>query len=230
MKLQATLIAPLIHTKGYAAPETKAAVERANLLIEQAKAIGEQPEDPLLIFSVLWGFCLVNIVAGNNEACREVADRILALAEKQEGTAPLIIGHSVSGLSLIMVGEIAQGRAHLNQLIALYDPAEHRLLAPRLGQDPRASAFAYGSIALWMLGHPEAALADADRAIKDARESGHATSLMFALALADLTYMLCGNYEWLEASVYASLSLWRTRKAVSSGRCREPPYKVGIWL
>ena len=38
------------------APETKAAVERARLLIEQADALGEPPEDPLLLFSVLYGF------------------------------------------------------------------------------------------------------------------------------------------------------------------------------
>ena len=50
------------------------------------------------------------------------------------------------------------------------------------------------SIALWMLGHPEAALADADRAVKNARAIGHAVSLMFALAHAELTHTLCGNY------------------------------------
>ena len=44
-----------MHIKGYAAPETKAAVERARLLIEQAEALGEPPEDPLLLFSVLYG-------------------------------------------------------------------------------------------------------------------------------------------------------------------------------
>ena len=45
-----------MHLKGYAAPETKAAAERARLLIEQAEALGEPPEDPLLLFSVLYGF------------------------------------------------------------------------------------------------------------------------------------------------------------------------------
>jgi class 3 adenylate cyclase len=51
--LQVALITPLVHVKGYAAPETKAAVERARLLIERAVALGEPPEDPLLLFSVL---------------------------------------------------------------------------------------------------------------------------------------------------------------------------------
>src|SRR5579872_243759 len=53
IKLQIALIAPLGHTKGFAAQETKAAQERARLLIEQAEALGEPVDDPLLLFSVL---------------------------------------------------------------------------------------------------------------------------------------------------------------------------------
>ena len=42
-----------MHVKGQTAPETKVAVERARLLIEQAEALGEPPEDPLLLSSAL---------------------------------------------------------------------------------------------------------------------------------------------------------------------------------
>ena len=69
IKLQVALITPLLHIKGYAAPETKAAVERARLLIEQAEALGEPPEDPLLLFSVLYGFWTTNYVAFNGDVC-----------------------------------------------------------------------------------------------------------------------------------------------------------------
>src|SRR5262249_37466243 len=37
IKLQVALITPVIHVKGYAAPETKAALERARLLIDKPK-------------------------------------------------------------------------------------------------------------------------------------------------------------------------------------------------
>jgi hypothetical protein len=124
----------------------------------------------------------------------DVADRTLALAEKQEGSVPLTLGHNLMGSSLVMAGEIALGKAHLDKIIALYDPDEHRLLAARFVADARVMGFVYRSIALWMLGYPEAALADADRAIKDAHAVGHTAPLMVALSLADLTYMLCGNY------------------------------------
>jgi predicted ATPase len=73
IKLQVALITPLIHVKGYASPKTKAAVERARLLIEQAEALGEPPEDPLLLFSVLYGFWAANYVAFNGDVTHELA-------------------------------------------------------------------------------------------------------------------------------------------------------------
>ena len=104
IKLQVALITPLIHVKGYAAPETKAAVERARLLIEQAEALGEPPEDPLLLFSVLYGFWVANLVAFNGDVCRDLAAQFLALAEKQGATVPLMIGHRIMGTSLLHHG------------------------------------------------------------------------------------------------------------------------------
>ena len=44
IRLQVALITPLLHVSGYATPETRAAVERARLLIEQAEALGESPK------------------------------------------------------------------------------------------------------------------------------------------------------------------------------------------
>src|SRR4029077_19123065 len=81
IKLQVALITPLLHVKGYAAPETKAAAERANLLIEQATALGEPLEDPLLLYSVLYGVWVANYIAFNGDAMRELAAQFLVLAE-----------------------------------------------------------------------------------------------------------------------------------------------------
>jgi predicted ATPase len=52
IKLQVALITPLMWVKGHAAPETAAAVDRARMLIEQAGALGEPREDPLVLFQV----------------------------------------------------------------------------------------------------------------------------------------------------------------------------------
>ena len=169
IKLQVALITPLIHIKGYAAPETRAATERARLLIEQAEALGEAPQDPLLLFSALYGLWVARLVAFEGHAVRDLAAQFLALAEKQEAIGPLMIGHRIMGGALLHTGDIAQSRAHYDQALALYDPAEHRPLATRFGQDGRVAILSIRSMALWYLGYPDAALADADHALKDAR-------------------------------------------------------------
>ena len=194
IKLQVALITPLLHIRGYAAPETRGAVERARLLIEQAEALGEVPENPLLLFSVLYGFCIANYVAFNGDALCQLAEQFLALAEKQTATAPLMVGHRLMGTLLWSTGNIAQGRAHFDQALALYDPTEHRPLATRFGQDVRVSILSFRSLALWMLGYPEMALVDAERTLKDARQFGQASTMMYALFHVSLTNFFCGNY------------------------------------
>ena len=194
IKFQVALANALIQVKGPAAPETKAASERARLLIEQAEAIGEPLEDPLLLFSVLSGFWGANLVAFNGDAVRAVAAQFLTLAEKQGTTVPLMIGHRLMGSSLVFTGDLAEGRAHFDQALALYDPVEHRPLAARFLGDVRVAALSFRSWALWMLGYPEAALADADHALKDAREIGHAATLLYALGPCEWPRIHCGNY------------------------------------
>jgi class 3 adenylate cyclase/predicted ATPase len=208
IKLQVALITPLINVKGFAAPETKAAVKRARLLIEQAEAIGEAPEDPLLMFTTLFGFWVANFAEFNGDLVRALAPQFLALAEKQGTTATLPTAHRLMGHSLLLAGDIAAGRAHYDQALALYDPAEHRPLAMRFGVDTRVSVLSYRSLALWALGYPKAALADANRALSEAREIGHATTareighattLMNALLQASLCHSLCRNYATTQA-------------------------------
>ena len=97
-----------MHVKGYAAPETQGGCWSGHaLLIEQAEALGEPPEDPLLLFSVLYGFWVANYVAFNGDVMRELAAQFLALAEKQGATVPLMIGHRLMGMSLLCTGDIA---------------------------------------------------------------------------------------------------------------------------
>jgi class 3 adenylate cyclase/predicted ATPase len=194
IELQVALITPLLHIKGYAAAETKAAAEQARLLIERAEALGEPLQDPLLLFSVLYGFCVASYVAFNGDMLRELAAQFLALAEKHGATFPRVVGHRLMGISLQTTGALAESRAHFDRAIALYDAAEHRALAGRFGQDAQVANLSTRSWVLWSLGYPEAALADIDKALSDAREIEQAGTLMVALSFAMTTYILCGKY------------------------------------
>ena len=156
IKVQVALITPLIHVKGYAAPETKAAVERARLLIEQAEALGEPPEDPLLLFSVLYGFWVANYVAFNGGMMRDLAAQFLALAEKQGATVPLMVGHRLMGISLVCTGDIdGSAGCILIAHCALRSGSSIVRWRMRFGQDIRVAVLFYRSLALWLLGYPE---------------------------------------------------------------------------
>ena len=195
IRLQAALITPLVHVKGWTASETKAAIEQARLLIEQAERLGEPPEDPLLLFSVLFGVFVSSVGAFDGDVLRDVTSHILELAERQASSFPRVMGHNFVAFSSMLSGELADGRAHYDQAIAFYDPASHRQLATRFGEDQNVPSFVHRAWAAWLLGYPEAALCDVDEAFKSARATGQAATLMFALHFTAHPLILCGHYS-----------------------------------
>ena len=200
--------------------------ERARLLIEQAEALGAPPEDPLLLLSVLYSVWAANFVAFNGDAMRRLSAQFLTLATKQKATGPLAIGHRLLATSLLHTGDIAVSRAHYDQAIALYEPVEHRPIAIRFGQvDIGVMILSYRSLALWVLGYPEAALADTERALMDAREISHAGTLMYALFHVSLPI---SGVEITRQQTRSSmnLSLWQTRREAHFGRLLECCPKV----
>ena len=208
INLQVALITPLIHVKGYAAPETKAAVEQARLLIEQAEALGEPPEDPLLLFSVLYGFWAANALAFNGDVCRDLAAHFLTLAEKQGAAVPLMIGHRIMGASLLYTGDIAQGRAHYDRAIALYDPAEHRPLATRFGrrrQGGRSYPIGRGLCGSWLSRGRARRHRCTHSRMRE--RSGQAATLLYRARLRNVvTYLarrLCGSKRALLDEAFA---------------------------
>jgi class 3 adenylate cyclase/predicted ATPase len=195
INLRIALAHALMHTKGYSAGETRASLKQALLCIDRAEALGEPPEDPLLLYSVLYGFWAAELQSFDGAAVYELAQQFLGLAQKQRAMrAPRMIGHLLLGSSLLFTGNIAEGRAHLDQALTLYDPSEDRLLMTRFGQEPRVAILSTRSFALWALGFPEAARIDVDHGLNEAREIGHPVTLMFAMLHAMVFHLVSGNY------------------------------------
>ena len=209
IELQVAFATVLFHVKGYTAPVTIAAFERADAMIEQAEALGERPEgeDALLRFSVLYGQWTGNHSAGNLAKALEVAKHFLVVAERQRLSAPLLMAHRVMGATLCLSGEFGAARRHLDQAVALYRPEEHRPLAARFGQDIGVAALGYRSYVLCRLGYPESALRDVDRALKLARELGQAGTLLYTLMFAGMIELSCSRFGMAEARVEELLAL-----------------------
>jgi predicted ATPase len=87
-------------------------------------------------------------------------------------------------------------------------------------------SFCWQSDAQWLLGYPETARADIDQALKDAGESGHAVSLLWALNSASFIEILCGEYRTANARLDELIALtdeidaayWRTQGMLHQGR------------
>jgi predicted ATPase len=195
IKLQVGFANALYHTKGFAAAETRAAFDRARVMIEQAEGLGEHIEDPLLLYSVLYGFFIAKFINFDGDAACALALQFLALAEQQKVTAPIMIGHRLVANTLLCMGDAAEGLSHLDRALALYDPAVHRQLATRFGHDVGTAILTFRPLALWLLGYPETALMQTDRAIAAAREAGHVPTLLFALTLTALTHICCRDHS-----------------------------------
>ena len=120
------------------------------------------------------------------------------------GDVPLMIGHRLMGNSLLCSGRHCGRRERIyDQAIALYDPAAASsagdAIWPRRCGWQCLSYRSLGSVVAWLSrgrarGHGPA--------LKDAREIGHAATLMYrAEHHALLTHIYCGDYAAANAHV-----------------------------
>ena len=181
IKLQIALANALMHSKGYAAPETKSALREARLLIERAEVLGEPPEDPLVLFSVLYGFWAANYVAFNGDILRELATQFLALAKKQGATGPIMIGHRLMATSLLLTGDIVKadaldrGDGALRSHAASF--AGNSIWSRRRGRYLMLRALALWSVVILTPRWPMLS-----KRFKEARKIGQAVTLAYAMS------------------------------------------------
>jgi tetratricopeptide (TPR) repeat protein len=115
--------------------------------------------------------------------------------------------------ALTLTGDFVDGKEHYDRALAIYDPAEHGPLTTRSGRDIRVALLASRSGCAWLLGYPAAARSDAVRAVKNAREIEHATTLLHALHLSEWNHIRCGNYAVAHTQVDELIALADQRGA-----------------
>ena len=198
LMLHITLGVPLIHIKGYAAPEVESTYTRARELCQH---VGETPQ----LFSTLWGLWLFYVCAGGHETARELGEQLLSLAQRAHDSAPM--AHYALGFSLFALGDLAQGRAHLEHGIALYNPQWHRSYAFLYSQDPRVVCSSYAAWSTWCLGYPDQALKRNNDMLTFARELSHPFSLAFALSVAAALHQFRGEGQAAQAQAAVAAAL-----------------------
>ena len=179
LAVQLALGPALMVTRGFAAPEVGDTYARARQLCEQ---LGDQQQ----LFPALFGLWRSAHVQGQLQTARALGEQLLSLAHTQDDSLLFVEAQGPLGQTLCMQGEPVLARKHLQRVVTLYEPHQHRTLAVRCGYDPGVYAHTMEAWVLWMLGYPAQALQRSHEALTLARTQAHP----FTLALTLVTIVI----------------------------------------
>ena len=165
LTLQIALGAPLMATKGFAAPEVESVYTRARELCQQ---VGETPQ----LFPVLWGCGCFISCGGSYQTAARAGRAAPQLGSERARPCSSLEAHLALGDTLFCLGEFASARAHLEQGIALYDPQQHHSLPFSMGRTLGVLPLLCGLDPV-VLGYPDQALKRSQEALTLAQELSH---------------------------------------------------------
>lgn len=171
--MQSALGAALTITEGYVAPAVEEAYARAWELCQLS-------EDLTQLLPVA-GLCRRAVVLGEYRKGKELAERMLRLAESAPDRRLFMFAHGMLGYVLFWCGDLAGARAALERSRDLYDFEQDRYLPFVYGDDSNVAALAFLAFLAWLEGRPESALSCSRESLALARRIGHPSVLTLAL-------------------------------------------------
>jgi class 3 adenylate cyclase/tetratricopeptide (TPR) repeat protein len=186
LRLQMTLGTALVVTKGVASLDVEQVYSRAQELCQQ---VGETPQLSL----VLRGLGRFYLNRAELQTARELFEQSLSIAQRQQDLAHLLGAHVGLGITLVRLGELVSGRAHL----------EHGEGGGEAGVPGRM----YAAQALWLLGYPNQALESNQGALTLARELARPNLLANTLIYAATLYQFRREKSLTQELAEAVISL-----------------------
>lgn len=203
LRLQVALGAPLIATKGYAAPE----VEVVHL---RALALCRRLEETPYLFPTLWGLWGVYSVRADHRQALDLGEQLRRLAQQQNDTVALIQAHWAVGQPLIYTGSLRQGCEELEQGWTLYHGRRRQLRQAAFThalQDSGVNCLAMAARPLSLLGYPDRALQRCQDAVVLAQDLQHSFSLGFAHAMKAMVHHLRREASAARESAEAAIAI-----------------------
>lgn len=176
MDLLALYAPALVTTRGYAAPEVRAAYARARELALRSDRTRH-------ICQVLAGLFAHHLVRGELDAAESDARELRELAGSVDDSGVQIVADAADGVIRFATGDVAGSLPLLEQVVASYDPALHGPMAFAFGHDFGVIGLAYSANALGLAGQLDRARDRAAEAVRTAEQLGHPHSLALALAM-----------------------------------------------
>jgi len=189
LEITSALASALQPQKGYAAEET-------GVIYERARQLWERLDSPSEFFYVPLGQSFWHIYRGEFAQAISLGKSLLNRSRQRDVSGGLVLGHNVAGTSSLYIGDFALSRAHLEELLRLYDPISHGSLVPNM--HVQCPSLGYLGHVLFCMGYPNQALSRCNAAIDEARRLAHAPSLAGSLATGTRLLSLMGDYVSLE--------------------------------
>ena len=182
LKIQMALGPAVVANRGFADANVGRAYARA---WELCQLLEDSAHLPL----VLRGMELFHYVRGELNKAREFAKQLLDLAEQKQDPALLVGSCQALGQTLFQLGDLIAARRTVEQGIALFDPARHRLSNWPGGQAGE-QCYLYGAFALWMLGYPDQAIRRDEDALAMANDLSIPANLINTLVFVAAVHVL----------------------------------------
>jgi predicted ATPase len=210
LELQVAYGNALISSRGYGAPETTAAFERARELVGDDR---EAPERS----SVTYGLWVGSYMHCELAEMKEMAAAFVSDVESRPHAPEAGVAHRINGVTKWLAGDFSGAKSDYEKALAIFDPARDGDLAFRFGQDPGVGALAYQSLTLWPLGQVDAAIQSIEAVKKRVAGLSHIGTIAYAKMHAAVFELM--RSEYVEAAPHArslaelarehDLKLWR---------------------
>jgi class 3 adenylate cyclase/predicted ATPase len=181
--LQVELGTTLVATNGWGSVEAESAYGRARELCER---MGEPPQ----LFRVMRGLITFYTARAELETARDLACRLLDLAERAGEASLLLLAHEQLAILCYFLGTPSAALEHFERAIALYEPADHRRLTYIYGEHLGVFTRIWMAWALWLLGYADRAVERCREAIDLGREASHPFSLAYALLWSSILHVM----------------------------------------
>ena len=187
LKLQTDYGQAVMWSKGYAAEETKAALERAHSLL--SVGTGNPAERCISIYSQWVG----KLTAGEMELARLLAESMRREADDAALKMEARAARRILGFSCTLMGDFREARDLLTNVLRAYDPACDRESRFRFTMDTRIGAMIYLAISTWHFGDAAEAQKLVSEATSDAVATGHAGTLANGCGVAAIFDVIRGD-------------------------------------
>jgi predicted ATPase/DNA-binding winged helix-turn-helix (wHTH) protein len=156
-----------------------------------ALAIAESLGDPEYQLRALGGLYFFHAASCRFRAAQPFAQKLLDLAASRSDLSAQLFGEHLVGMAKHLLGDQISARRHLEQVLTHYAPTNHhgRDVVPsqdiiRFQISGHVSARVILARVLWLQGFSDQAMRTAEISIEEAKATGHAVSLCYALTSA----------------------------------------------